>query len=174
MKPWSFLMGGILAGAAAVLAVRGLWLLDFSPFPSLKTSVFLPHLFIGPNMAAHPVLPNWHLERLLPLVLAAHAIAILLAAALAAWVTARAAPQPWAPPLVLTLGGLSFYVAHFCFVHPGAPLSSATLGGRILDYVAVGSLALGCFSLVHFFLKFPVTHDHGAFLAYRQREDEPS
>jgi hypothetical protein len=167
MKNPSTLLAGLFAGAAAGLALLGLLTLDSLSTVSLK-QFMLPHLSLA-EIVHDPLLRDRHLEPLVPALIVAHAGLILLAVALAAIVTARAKGQPWAPRLALGLGGVSFYVAHFNFVHPGGPLTAANLGVRALDYVAVVALATGVSSLVHFFLLFPKKYDIGEFNAFMLR-----
>lgn len=169
--PSTLLAGLLFAAAAGGLALVGLLNLDaFSAMP-FRQSFMLPHLMFA-EMVRDPVLRDRHLAWTVPALLGTHAVIVLLAVGLAAIVILRAKDQPWASRLALGLGGASFYVAHFCFVHPGGPLTAVNLSVRALDYVAVVALAIGVSNLLHFFLLFPRKCHAGEMNAFARRDLE--
>lgn len=166
-KILSAVLGGLL-GATMMTVVIGLLNFGAIASVSLSRSIFLPHLLMS-SAIRDPAMGDTRFALAPAVLLAAHAAVVLLAILVAGLAQARARRAEWSLWLGYGLGGLAFYVAHFCFLHPGNPGLPASLGVRLLDYLAIAAAATGVWSLLKFALSFPKKHDAAGFDAFVTR-----
>lgn len=150
------LAGGTLLVLSSALALRGLFQIDALATAPFEKSPALPHLALLVTMnTRQAVLTPDIAQRIVPGALIVHAVLIGLATALGGFVSRSARHAAWAPWLLLALGAISFYGAHFSFVHPGAQLENAGALLLLADFIAATGLGLGLWACVRFFTRFP-------------------
>ncbi|HVU24787.1 MAG TPA: hypothetical protein VHE13_11745 [Opitutus sp.] len=167
LKILTAVLGGFL-GATMMMVVLGLFNAGSFTAGPPNHSLFLPHLLMV-SAVGHPGMGDPGLAAVPGLLRLAHAALVLFAILVAGTLQTRAAQNEWVQWLTVGLGGTAYYVAHFCFLHPGNPAQSVTLGVRVLDHLALAALALGVWGLVQFAFHFPGKFDAAAFDAFVNR-----